>query len=129
MEVARDTTSSECCSVSTGATVFLYSNSSHVTNISQVQLILTFILVGKGEISFPREFGIIRTLHTSLLLPILRCITADDYNIYYCILYDSVGWPSLSERHQKHWYPFIYISYRIYLTPSTLILSLLNKLL
>ena len=38
----------------------------------------------------------------------LRFITDDGYNIHHCVLYDKVGWPSLTERRNNHWYLYIY---------------------
>ena len=38
----------------------------------------------------------------------LRFITGDSYNTHHCILYNRVGWSSLSERRTKHWHQFIF---------------------
>ena len=38
----------------------------------------------------------------------VRFITDDGYNIHHCVLYDKVGWPSLTERRNNHWYLYIY---------------------
>ena len=38
----------------------------------------------------------------------LRFITGDKYDTHHCLLYDKVGWPSLTLRRSYHWYLFIY---------------------
>ena len=38
----------------------------------------------------------------------LRFITGEKYNTHHCILYEKVGWSSLSLRRSYHWYLFIY---------------------
>lgn len=38
----------------------------------------------------------------------LPFITSDVYMTHQCILFDKVGWPSLTERHNNHWYLFIH---------------------
>ena len=38
----------------------------------------------------------------------LRFITGDGYSTHHCVLYSKVGWSSLTERRQNHWYLFIY---------------------
>ena len=38
----------------------------------------------------------------------LRFITGDPYNTHHCILYEKVGWSSLSVRRETHWLLFIY---------------------
>ena len=38
----------------------------------------------------------------------LRFITGDGYDTHHCILYDKVGWPSLSMRRNYRWYMFVF---------------------
>ncbi len=38
----------------------------------------------------------------------LRFITGDSYTTHHCILYNKVGWPSLTVRRDQHWFLFIY---------------------
>ena len=38
----------------------------------------------------------------------LRFISGEHYRTHHCILYDRVGWPSLADRRNKHWYLFIF---------------------
>ena len=38
----------------------------------------------------------------------LRFITGDSFDTHHCILYDKVGWPSLSLRRSLHWYMFVH---------------------
>ena len=38
----------------------------------------------------------------------LRFITGDIYSTHHCILYNKVGWSSLSDRRNQHWLLFIY---------------------
>ena len=38
----------------------------------------------------------------------LRFISGEHYRTHHCILYDRVGWPSLVDRRNKHWYLFIF---------------------
>ena len=38
----------------------------------------------------------------------LRFITGANFNTHHCALYDLVGWSSLTERRNYHWYLFIY---------------------
>ena len=38
----------------------------------------------------------------------LRFISGAPYMTHHCILYDRVGWPSLNDRRNKHWYLFIF---------------------
>ena len=40
----------------------------------------------------------------------IRFITGDAYQTHHCNLYDKVGWPSLSNRRDIHWYLFIFKS-------------------
>ena len=38
----------------------------------------------------------------------LRFISGDHYRTHHCTLYERVGWPSLADRRNKHWYLFIF---------------------
>ena len=38
----------------------------------------------------------------------LRFITGDHYDTHHCIVYSKVGWSSLADRCNKHWYRFIF---------------------
>ena len=38
----------------------------------------------------------------------LRFITGEHYRTHHCTLYERVGWPSLIDRRNKHWYLFIF---------------------
>ena len=38
----------------------------------------------------------------------LRFITGDSYNTHHCILYNKVGWPSLTTRRDQHWFLFVF---------------------
>lgn len=37
----------------------------------------------------------------------LRFITSDNYSSHRCILYEKVGWASLTVRHGRNWFLFI----------------------
>ena len=38
----------------------------------------------------------------------LRFISGENYRTHHCVLYDRVGWSSLADRRNKHWYLFIF---------------------
>ena len=63
------------------------------------------------------DYGDIIYRHTSasvlkLLDPVyhsaLRFITDAPYHTHHCALYEKVGWPSLAERRNIHWFLFIF---------------------
>ena len=57
------------------------------------------------------DYGDVLYMHASLstLKPLdavyhnaLRFITGDDYRTHHCLLYEKVGWPSLTVRREQH---------------------------
>ena len=44
----------------------------------------------------------------SLYHSTLRFITGDSYSTHHCLLYEKVGWASLTVRRDRHWFLFIY---------------------
>ncbi len=89
---------------------YLYRNKANFPVLSRKQIIEAIFLsvLDYGDI-------ICRHASASTLKPLdsvyhsaLRFITGDSYSTYHCILYEKVGWASLTVRCDSHWFLFIY---------------------
>lgn len=105
--------------------IWLDENLSFKTHIEQLsrklKIKLGFLYRNKQCLSIENRLQIVQTTFLSVLdyaetlKPLdalyhsaLRFITGDGYQTHHCILYEKVGWPSLSIRREQHCLTFIY---------------------
>ena len=89
---------------------FLYRNKANFPMVCRKRIVEAVFMsvLDYGDVIY-------RSAAPTTLLPLdsvyhsaLRFITGERYDTHHCILYDKVGWSSLSERRNKHWYQFIF---------------------
>ena len=89
---------------------FLYRNRSSFPMISRKRVVEAVFLsvLDYGDVIYRHAAATTLNQLDSVYHSALRFITGDSYHTHHCILYDRVGWPSLSMRRDYHWYLFVF---------------------
>lgn len=89
---------------------FLYRNRTSFPIISRKRVVEAVFLsvLDYGDVIYRNAAPSTLKSLDSVYHSALRFITGDKYDTHHCILYDKVGWPSLADRRNTHWYMFIF---------------------
>ena len=89
---------------------FLYRNRSSFPMISRKRVVEAVFLsvLDFGDVIYRHAAASTLKQLDSVYHSALRFITGDSYDTHHCLLYDKVGWPSLTLRRNYHWYRFIF---------------------
>ena len=89
---------------------FLYRNRASFPIISRKRLIEAVFLsvLDYGDIIYRHAAASTLKCLDSVYHSSIRFITGDSYGTHHCILYNKVGWSSLTERRELHWHLFLY---------------------
>lgn len=89
---------------------FLYRHKSSLPLSCRKRIIESVILpvLDYGDIIYKNATISSLSMLDSIYHSAIRFSTGSAYNTHHCILYDTIGWPSLTERRFRHWILFIY---------------------
>ena len=89
---------------------FLYRNRSNFPLVSRKKVVEAVFLsvLDYGDVIYRHAAASTLKPLDSVYHSALRFITGDKYDTHHCVLYEKVGWPSLVERRNKHWYLFVF---------------------